>query len=211
MDDKIIKYAENHTTPESDVLYKLRRETNLKALKPKMLSEQIQGQLLTFFSQMLQPKRILEIGTFTGYAAICMAKGLAENGILHTIEVDEERETLIRKYFVKANVDHKIKLHIGDAKQVIPTLTDTFDMVFIDAGKRDNGLYYDMVFDQVRQGGFIIIDNVIWYGKVVDGTLSATDKRTKLINEFNKKVQTDERVENLLLPVRDGLLVVRKL
>ena len=207
MIDKILEYAENHTTSEDDVLRALRRETHLKELQPQMLSGQIQGQLLTFFSQMLQPKAILEIGTFTGYAAICLAKGLAQNGIMHTIEVNEEKETIIRKYLAKANLNTKVQLHIGDAAQIIPTLTETFDLVFIDAGKKHNALYYDMVFDRVRQGGFIITDNVLWKGKVAEDT---NDKRTRLIDEFNKKIQHDERVENLLLPVRDGLMIVRK-
>ena len=207
MIDKILEYAENHTTPEDDVLRALRRETHLKELQPQMLSGQIQGQLLSFFSQMLQPKAILEIGTFTGYAAICLAKGLAQNGIMHTIEVNEEKETIIRKYLAKANLNTKVQLHIGDAAQIIPTLTETFDLVFIDAGKKHNALYYDMVFDRVHQGGFIITDNVLWKGKVAENT---NDKRTRLIDEFNKKIQQDERVENLLLPVRDGLMIVRK-
>ena len=207
MIDKILEYAENHTTSEDEVLRELRRETHLKELQPQMLSGQIQGQLLTFFSQMLQPKAILEIGTFTGYAAICLAKGLAQNGIMHTIEVNEEKETIIRKYLAKANLNDSVQLHIGDAAQIIPTLNETFDLVFIDAGKKHNALYYDMVFDRVRQGGFIITDNVLWKGKVAEDT---NDKRTRLIDEFNKKIQHDERVENLLLPVRDGLMIVRK-
>jgi predicted O-methyltransferase YrrM len=207
MTDKVLEYAEQHTTTEDEVLQALRRETYLKVLQPQMLSGQIQGQLLTFFSQMLQPKAILEIGTFTGYAAICLAKGLTQNGIMHTIEVNEEKETIIRKYLAKANLNNKVQLHIGDAAQIIPTLTETFDLVFIDAGKKHNALYYDMIFDRVRQGGFIITDNVLWKGKVTEDT---NDKRTRLIDEFNKKIQGDERVENLLLPVRDGLMIVRK-
>lgn len=207
MIDKILQYAENHTTTESEVLRQLRRETHLTMLQPQMLSGQIQGQLLAFFSQMLRPKAILEIGTFTGYAAICLAQGLTENGIMHTIEVNEEKETIIRKYLAKANLTDKVTVHIGDAEAIIPTLTETFDLVFIDAGKKQNALYYDMIFDQVRQGGFIITDNVLWGGKVAE---NASDKRTRLIDGFNKKMQDDERVENLLLPVRDGLMIVRK-
>lgn len=209
MTDKITQYAESHTTTESQILQELRRETHLKILKPQMLSGQIQGQLLTFFSQMLRPKAILEIGTFTGYAAICLAKGLIKNGIIHTIEVDEEKETIIRKYLAKANVTENVKLHIGDATTIIPTLTETFDLVFIDAGKKHNSLYYDMIFEQVRSGGFIITDNVLWKGKVVQK--ATTDKYVSFIDDFNKKIQQDDRVENLLLPVRDGLMVVRKI
>jgi predicted O-methyltransferase YrrM len=208
MDDKITQYAENHTTTESEILQALRRETYLKTLKPQMLSGQIQGQLLAFFSQMLRPEAILEIGTFTGYAAICLAQGLVKNGIMHTIEVDEEKEAIIRTYLAKADLTEKVKLHIGDAATIIPTLTGVFDLVFIDAGKKHNALYYDMIFDRVRKGGFIITDNVLWKGKVAEET---TDKRTILIDAFNKKMQNDERVENLLLPVRDGLMIVRKI
>lgn len=207
MTDNNTQYAENHTTDESKVLQELRRETHLKSLYPQMLSGHIQGQLLTFFSQMLQPKAILEIGTFTAYATICLAKGLAENGMIHTIEVNEEREAMIRKYLAKANINDKTQLYIGDAAEIIPTLDETFDLVFIDAGKKHNAIYYDLVFDRVRSGGFIITDNVLWGGKVAQ---KANDKRTRLIDEYNKKMQDDNRVENLLLPVRDGLMIVRK-
>ncbi|MFK7947086.1 MAG: O-methyltransferase [Saprospiraceae bacterium] len=207
MIDKTTQYAESHTTTENEILRELRRETYIKMLQPQMISGQIQGQLLTFFSQMLQPKVILEIGTFTGYAAICLAQGLVENGIMHTIEVNEENETIIRKYLTKARLTNKVNLHIGDAVEILPTLSETFDLVFIDAGKKHNALYYDMIFNQVRQGGFIITDNVLWGGKVAE---NATDKRTRLIDSFNKKIQEDERVENLLLPIRDGLMIVRK-
>jgi caffeoyl-CoA O-methyltransferase len=201
-------YAKNHTTPQSEILQQLIRETYLKALKPQMISGHIQGKFLTFFCELLQPKLILEIGTFTGYATICMAKGLADDGILHTIEVDEEKETIIRKYLKLTEVEEKVNLHIGDAAEVIPTIEGTFDLVFIDAAKKHNALYYDMVFDQVRKGGYIITDNVIWYEKVAE---KSNDKRTRLIDEFNEKVQNDERVENLLLTVRDGLLIAKKL
>ncbi len=201
-------YAENHTTAQSNILAQLIRETHIKTLSPQMASGHIQGQFLSFFCELLQPKRILEIGTFTGYATICMAKGLANDGILHTIEVDEEKERIIRKYLKLSDLEEKVKLHIGDAAEVIPTIKGKFDLVFIDAAKKHNALYYDMVFDNVKKGGYIITDNVIWYGKVAG---KANDKRTKLIDEFNKKVQNDKRVENLLLPVRDGLLIAKKL
>jgi predicted O-methyltransferase YrrM len=201
-------YAENHTTTESAILKQLIRETHLKTLNPQMASGHIQGQFLTFFCELLQPKLMLEIGTFTGYASICMASGLTENGKLHTIEVDEEKETIIRKYLKLSELEHKVNLHIGDAADIIPTIEGEFDLVFIDAAKKNNALYYDMVFDQVRKGGYIVTDNVIWYGKVAG---KPNDKRTKLIDEFNKMVQDDERVENLLLPVRDGLLIAKKL
>jgi predicted O-methyltransferase YrrM len=206
-DEAVWQYAESHTTEETPILKQLRRETNLKTLKPQMLSGQLQGQLLGLISQMLNPAAILEIGTFTAYATICLAKGLLENGVLHTIEVDEERAEGIKKYLTLADLDSKVQLHIGDAMQIIPTLPEIFDLVFIDADKKSNGLYYDLVFDRVRKGGIIIIDNVLWKGKVLEG---GNDKRTRLIDDFNKKIQQDDRVENVLLPIRDGLMVVRK-
>jgi caffeoyl-CoA O-methyltransferase len=205
--EKIYQYAAEHTTLPSDVLQQLSRETHLTTLKPMMLSGHLQGQLLAFFSQMLRPKAVLEIGTFTGYAAICLAQGLAPDGILHTIEVDEERETIIRKHLNAAGLAERVRLHIGDAAAIVPTLTEIFDLVFIDAGKKHNALYYDLVFERVRSGGFIITDNVLWKGKVTE---DSNDKRTQLIDAFNKKIQTDDRVDNLLLPLRDGIMVVRK-
>lgn len=201
------QYINRHTSPPSKVLYELYRETHLKTLAPQMAAGPYQGKLLKMLSCMLQPKAILEIGTFTGYAAICLAQGLQTGGVVHTIEVNEELEDLIVKYLKKAGVADKVNLHIGDAKSIIPTLTTPFDLVYIDAGKRYNGHYYDLVFEQVKKGGFIIVDNVLWSGKVAEKKM---DKDAARIDAFNKKVQADERVENILLPVRDGIMVVRK-
>ncbi len=166
-----------------------------------------QGQLLYLLSSLTQPKSILEIGTFTGYAAICMARGMAKDGQLHTIEINPELEHLIRKYIRKAGLDNRIHLHLGDAKEIIPTLNTRFDMVFIDAGKQDNRLYYDLVMPLLRPGGLILVDNVLWGGKVV---LGEKDQDTELVRSFNKMVQIDDRVENVLLPLRDGLTLARK-
>ena len=207
IEENILKYSTNHTTSQSNVLYELQRETYLKTLAPQMIAGPFQGELLKMLSCMIQPKTILEIGTFTGYAAICLAQGLQEEGILHTIEVNEELEDMIRKYFEKAGVTNKIQLHIGDAKTIIPNLISTYDLVYIDAGKRYNGYYYDLVFDKVRKGGFILADNVLWSGKV---TQSKMDKDAARIDAFNKKVQADKRVENVLLPIRDGIMLMRK-
>lgn len=204
---KLIKYCEAHSSPQNEVLYKLERETHLKTLAPQMLSGHLQGQLLTLLSQLMQPQTILEIGTFTGYAAICLAQGLAENGTLHAIEANEELAYIIRKYIRKAELEEKIKLHIGDAKKIVPQIEGEFDIVFIDAGKNDYALYFDMVVDRVKTGGLIIADNVLWSGKVI---MSQHDKDTITIHNFNEKVKKEERVESLMLPLRDGILIARK-
>ena len=204
---KISKYCERHTTPQSEVLYQLERETHLKTLAPQMMSGPLQGQLLSFISALVQPSIALEIGTFTGYAALCIAKGLAPTGQLYTIEVKEELEYLIRKYIEKAKKQDTIQLSIGDAADIIPTLPTPFDLVFIDAGKRFYAEHFDLVIDKVRSGGVILVDNVLWSGKV---TLKKHDKDTEIIHAFNKKVLQDERVENVLLPIRDGINIIRK-
>ncbi len=204
---RLSAYCKAHTTPQSDLLYELERETNLKTMSPQMLSGHLQGQFLMLLSTLLQPKVILEIGTFTGYAAICLAQGLAENGILHTIEANRELEHIITKYITKARLENKTQLHFGKAEVIIPTLPLNFDLVFIDAGKQQNDLFYDLVFDKVNPGGLILVDNVLWSGKVVQGE---NDPDTALIRAFNDKVHQDDRVENLMLPIRDGLLIVRK-
>lgn len=202
-------YCEAHTTPPGDVLYELERETHLKTLAPQMLSGHLQGQFLALLSKLMRPQAILEIGTFTGYAAICLAQGLAENGVLHTIEANQELEHFIRKYIAKAGLEDKIQLHIGRAEHVIPALNLLFDIVFIDAGKQQNAQFYDLVFNKVNTGGLIIIDNVLWSGKVLSE--EEEDEDTQAIQAFNRKVHEDPRVENLMLPVRDGVLIARKL
>ena len=202
------EYIEAHTTNADAVLAELYRETHLHVMNPRMASGPVQGQFLQFVVQMLQPKRILEIGTFTGYSAICLAKNLPEGGRLTTIEANVEYEEIIRKYFDKAQVTNKIDLIFGDAKQVIPNLTDGFDLVFIDADKISYPTYYDLVIDKVNVGGFILADNVIWEGKVLNANTKERD--TQAIITFNDKVQNDPRVENVLLPIRDGLMMVRK-
>lgn len=200
-------YCENHTTAPSDLLRELERETHLKTLAPQMLSGHLQGQLLRLFSLMLRPETILEIGAFTGYSALCLAEGLADGGCLHTVESNPELEYLIRKYVDRAGMADRIQLHIGRAEKVVPDLQGTFDLVFIDAGKQEYALFYDLVIDRVRPGGLIIADNVLWSGKVLD---PEQDLDTHTLHLFNEKILADERVENLLLPVRDGLMVMRK-
>jgi caffeoyl-CoA O-methyltransferase len=202
-------YLDDHCEPEPEVLQNINRETYLKVLKPHMLSGHYQGRVLSFLSKMVQPKRILEIGTFTGYATICLAEGLTEDGEIHTIEVNRELEEMLNSHFKSTNVENKIKLHFGEAEQVIGTLPYTdFDLVFIDADKKNNYTYFQIVIDKVRQGGLIIIDNVLWKGKVY-GEIS-NDADTESIRKMNDRVAADDRVEKLILPVRDGLLLIRK-
>lgn len=210
--NELLEYAEQHSTPEYTFLDRLNRETQLTQLYPRMLAGHMQGMLLRLISLMIKPRRILEIGTFTGYSAINFAMGLysspTEEGFLHTIEVDPEQETIIRKYFSEAGIEKKVILHIGEAMKIIPTLDEIWDMVYIDADKPNYLNYYNLVFDRVRPGGFILADNALWDGKVLNpGTRS---KDTLGIIEFNEFVLKDDRVENLLLPFRDGLMIVRK-
>ena len=208
MKPELIKYAEDHTTPEFPVLEKLNRETHLTQVYPRMLSGHIQGTLLRMISSMLKPSRILEIGTFTGYSAINLSYGLTENGILHTIEVDPELEEIILRSVSEAGQNDKFILHTGRAEDIIPTLEETWDLVFIDADKPNYLLYYGLVFDRVRKGGFILADNALWDGKVLDPDPRTMD--TQGIKDFNDFTQNDKRVENLLLPVRDGLMIIHK-
>jgi caffeoyl-CoA O-methyltransferase len=201
-------YLDNHCDPEPDALQTINRETYLKVLKPHMLSGHYQGRVLSFLSKMMQPKRILEIGTFTGYATICLAEGLTDDGEIHTIEVNREMEEMLVSHFKLTNVEKKIKLHFGEAAQIISALEYTdFDLVFIDADKKNNYTYFERVFDKVRQGGLIIIDNVLWKGKVYGAD---NDADTQMIRKLNDQVTADTRVEKLILPIRDGLLVIRK-
>jgi len=204
----IDQYCEKHTTPPSPLLAELLRETHLKTLAPQMASGHLQGALLRFISRMIQPSTVLEIGSFTGYATLCMLEGLASKGIIHTIEVNQELAYLIRKYIDLAGAADQIKLHIGDAKKIIPTINTTYDLVFIDAGKMHYPQYYDLVIDRVNPGGYILADNVLWDGKVIR---VEKDRDSEILDHFNKKIHQDPRVENILLPVRDGLMLARKL
>ncbi len=208
--EEIEEYCESHSTPESDLLYRLNRETNLKVMNPRMLSGHLQGMFLTCLMKMMQPKSVLEIGTYTGYAAICMAEGLPEDGTIDTIEIDEELEDIIRKYFSQYENRHKINLHIGDAAKVIPALNKTYDFVFMDADKEDYITYYELVMPKVRKGGFILADNVLWSGKILQ-EVKKSDKDTAALQRFNDYILKDERVRNVLLPLRDGIMVIEKI
>ena len=210
IDEKIENYALAHSQPETEVLKKLNRETHAKIMRPRMLSGHMQGNFLSMLSKMIQPKQILEIGTYTGYSGICLAQGLQNDGKLHTIDVNEELEKMVRAFFDEAGLNNKINYYVGNALDIIPTINETFDLVFIDADKKNYTAYYDLIFDKVRPGGFIIADNVLWSGKVLDAS-EKMDADTQAIDAFNKKIHSDARVEHMLLPLRDGLMIVRKL
>lgn len=209
IDSELEKYAETHSSKESDLLYRLNRETHLKVLIPRMLSGAMQGKLLEMLSLMIRPKQILEIGTYTGYSAICLAKGLAVDGVLHTIEKNPELESIAKKYFEEAEIEHQINYHLGNALDVIPKIEEFFDLVFLDADKENYLNYYHLIFDKICPGGYILADNVFWSGKVLT-TPNSHDKEAIGIIEFNKFIQQDERVENVMLPLRDGLSLIRK-
>jgi caffeoyl-CoA O-methyltransferase len=205
----LLEYSEAFTSGESDILARLNRETHLKIPLPVMLSGPLQGMLLSMISKMLKPSKILEIGTYTGYSAICLAQGLQPHGLLHTIDINEELEDIAFRYFCEAGLGETIKQHFGKAAEIIPDIDEEFDLVFIDADKQNYQLYYDMVFERLRPGGFILADNVLYDGEVV---LPEQDqsKNAKALHAFNEMVRNDKRVEHLLLPVRDGLMLIRK-
>ncbi|MCK5857038.1 MAG: O-methyltransferase [Bacteroidales bacterium] len=210
LDKKIYDYSEQHTTLPSKTLVNLDRETHLKVLRPRMLSGHLQGKFLEMMVKMIRPKEILEIGTYTGYSAIAMAEGIEADACIHTIDINAELEDFVKSYFIKANVEHQIELHIGNALNIIPELDLTFDLVFIDADKINYKNYFDLVLPKVRKGGFIIADNVLWSGKVIN-TVSEKDSETAAIQHFNDYIQSCDKVNNLLLPLRDGLMIMEVL
>ncbi|HOP02833.1 MAG TPA: O-methyltransferase [Tenuifilaceae bacterium] len=203
------EYILKHTTPEDEVLYDLNRFTHLTTFHPRMLSGSTQGKFLEFICRMLNPKQVLEIGTFTGYSTICMAKGLEFNGHIHTIEVNDEVCEVSIDYFRKSGLEKRITQHVGNALEIIPTLNIDFDLVLIDGDKREYPKYLEAVMPKTKTGGFIIADNVLWGGKVLDN--NANDPFTHGVRIFNNMVATDYRLEQVLLPLRDGLLLIRKL
>lgn len=211
LQDKITEnYILDHSTPLDEILNQLERETHLKVLRPRMLSGRIQGKFLDFLVKLSGAKQILEIGTYTGYSAICMANAIPENGKIHTIDINEELEDMVRKYINISNNQSKIKYHIGDAMEIIPALKENFDLVFIDADKTNYWNYFSMLIDNLKSGAWIVADNVLWSGKVLE-TAKKNDKETIALQDFNNRIQEDPRVENLLLPLRDGLMIIRKL
>ena len=202
------RYAEDHTTAESPLLARISRDTHAKVLQPNMLSGHLQGRLLSMISHMVRPKVVLEIGTFTGYSAICLAEGLAPEGRLITIDVNEELESRVRGYFDDAGLTSRVDYRIGKAASLIPAIDEIFDLVFIDADKASYGKYFDLVIGKLRPGGIILVDNVLRKGKVV---LEKKERDGMVMDAFNKKIKSDPRVEEVLLPVRDGILIIRKL
>lgn len=206
----ILDYAEKHTEEEPKLLQELRRETWQKVLAPRMLSGHLQGRLLAMISQIVKPKTILEIGTYTGYATLCLAEGLAQKGQVHTIDNNEELVEIQKKYFIKAGLEKQIVQHIGDALDILSHLNQNFDLVFIDADKTNYSHYFDQVIDKLNKGGIILSDNVLWGGKVLQKP-NPNDLETKAIITYNRKVKSDIRVETLLLPIRDGISIIRKL
>lgn len=202
-------YILDRIDEEGDLLKNLNRDAHVNLLRPRMISGHLQGRLLKMLCRMMQPKYILEIGTYTGYATLCLAEGADQNAEIHTIEVNDELEDFIMKHLHKSKLKEKIHLHIGDAIEIIPTIDCIFDVVFIDANKRTYCEYYHLIFDRVRSGGLIIADNTLWDGKVLE-TPHPTDKQTIGIQEFNDMLAKDERVEKVILPIRDGLTLIWK-
>lgn len=207
--EAIEAYCEGVSEIEPAILQEINRDTHAKILKPRMLSGHFQGRVLSLISNLINPRRILEIGTYTGYSAICLAEGLTDDGKIITIEANEELESTILANFKKANLESKIHLKIGKALDVIQNLDEEFDIVFIDADKLNYENYYDVVFEKVKKGGIILSDNVLWSGKIIDP--SSNDKTTKFLRKFNQKLKNDPRTQKVLLPIRDGLFVSRKL
>lgn len=209
MTEELEEYILAHISPEGEMLRRLNRETHLYHLRPRMCSGHLQGRLLKMFVRMIAPEAILELGTFTGYSALCLAEGIAPDGVVHTIEIDDELEDFIRAHFDASEYGSRIVLHIGDAEQIIPTLDTRFDLVFIDANKRDYVAYYEMAMQVLNPGGFIIADNTLWDGKVVTCT-EKIDAQTAGILAFNDHVAADDRVEVVIIPLRDGLTIIHK-
>lgn len=210
MSDELLKYILAHSTPESELLARLDREAHVRLLHGRMVSGHLQGRLLSTFSHMLRPQRILELGTYVGYSALCLAEGLAPGGKVITIDVDEEIEDMARRYFAESGMEDRIEFLVGDALTLIPTLQESWDLVFIDADKRDYLAYYEAVIGQVRPGGYLLADNTLWDGKVLQTQVPASDRQTHGVLAFNDYVVRDERVEAFILPIRDGMTIIRK-
>lgn len=211
IDPALLAYCESITSSEDWLLKKITRETQAKVLMPRMISGHLQGKMLELFVKMAQPKTILEIGTYTGYSGICLARGLKPDGKLITLDINDELETMVRGFFEESGLAPQIDYRLGNAREIIPTLEGPFDFVFIDADKFFYSEYFDLVIDKVPSGGLILADNVLWSGKILVEEGQKIDKDTKALLDFNQKVQNDSRVENILLPIRDGVLMAKKL
>lgn len=207
----LLNYCEDHSSEEDGLLKKITRETQAKVMMPRMISGHLQGKMLELFTKMKNPNIILEIGTYTGYSGICMARGLGKEGKLITLDINDELETMVRGFFGESGLADKIDYRLGNALEIIPTLPGPFDMVFIDADKINYSKYYDMVIDKLNPGGIILADNVLWSGKILVEKGKKIDKDTQALLDFNAMVQNDPRVENALLPIRDGVMMARKI
>jgi len=210
IDANLNRYCEEHTSGEDALLKKISRTTQAKVLLPRMISGHFQGKFLELVSKMIRPKQILELGTYTGYSAICLARGLAKGGSLTTIDINDELETMVQGFFEESGMASQIDYRLGNALEIIPELEGPFDLVFIDADKLNYSNYFDMLIDKIPTGGFILADNVLWSGKVLSQEVNSSDKDTLALIEFNQKIHDDVRVENALLPIRDGLMMLRK-
>jgi len=211
IDPALLAYCEDHSSEEDDLLKKITRETQAKVMMPRMISGHLQGKMLELFTKMQNPKTILEIGTYTGYSGICMARGLGKDGKLITLDINDELETMVRRFFKESGLADKIDYRLGNAIEIIPTLSEPFDMVFIDADKSNYVAYYKLIIDKMNPGGIILADNVLWSGKILVEKGQKIDKDTQAILDFNVLVQNDPRVENVLLPIRDGVMMARKI
>jgi predicted O-methyltransferase YrrM len=211
IDPALLAYCENHTSAEDLLLEKIIRETSLKILMPRMMSGKLQGKMLELFVRMKQPKTILEIGTYTGYSAICMARGLQPHGKLITLDINDELEQMVRDFFFESGLSDQIDYKLGNALEIIPTLSGPFDMVFIDADKINYTHYYELIIEKLSPGGIMMADNVLWSGKVLVEEGQKIDKDTQAILDFNHLIQNDPRIENVLLPIRDGVMMARKI
>lgn len=205
--DKLQKYIDDHSMEESDLLKALDRETHQKILQPRMLSGSYQGRLLAILAKMIGPKKILEVGTYTGYATLCMAEGLTMGGSIDTIDHNEELADMQRRYFDQSPYGSQIVQHLGEAKDILKTLAGPYDLVFLDADKENYPYYFDLIIDKLKTGGILLSDNVLWSGKVLE---KGTDEATSALQEYNHKINTDVRVETVILPIRDGLTITRK-
>ena len=205
----ILEYSEKYSLQEPEILQELNRETHLKILNPRMLSGFFQGRLLSIISKLIKPKKVLEIGTYTGYSAICIAEGMNKNGIIHTIDKNEELNTIQKKYFKKSGLENNIIQYNGCALDIIPKIKEKFDLIFIDADKENYINYFNLVIDKLNNNGVILADNVLWSGKVINS--EDHDLTTNVLREFNKSVNNDNRVETILLPIRDGISIIRKI
>lgn len=211
MNEELERYIRNYSSPEDELLAQLERESYMRVVQPQMVSGHVQGLFLTMLTRMIRPRRVLEIGTFTGYATLCFAEGLPEDGVIDTVEIEDELEGIQQEFFSRSPHAHKIRRHTGSALDVVPSIRECYDLVFLDGDKREYPDYYRMLLDGglVRSGSYILADNILWYGKVVEQNIKPSDLQTLGIVEFNRMVRDDSRVENVIVPIRDGINLIR--